>query len=181
MHLTQSLLTAFRLAVDSIRAHKLRSFLTLLGVIIGVSSVVLVGAAINGLGIFAEESASKAFGSESYLIGQLVNAQRLTRKERLDKLRYNHRIRKEDLQYLRLTTGDQILYTPYEQRFADVKHESQTLETSAIIGVSATLPEIRDIVLVDGRFFTEQEERSSPRNSSTSWQPSTPLPSRRSK
>ncbi len=161
MHLTQSLLTAFRLAVDSIRAHKLRSFLTLLGVIIGVSSVVLVGAAINGLGIFAEESASKAFGSESYLIGQLVNAQRLTRKERLDKLRYNRRIRKEDLQYLRLTTGDEILYTPYEQRFADVKFESQTLETSAIIGVSATLPEIRDIVLVDGRFFTEQEERAS--------------------
>jgi putative ABC transport system permease protein len=161
MHLTQSLLTAFRLAVDSIRAHKLRSFLTLLGVIIGVSSVVLVGAAINGLGIFAEESASKAFGSESYLIGQLVNAQRLTRKERLDKLRYNRRIRKEDLQYLRLTTGDDILYTPYEQRFADVKFESQTLETSAILGVSATLPEIRDIVLVDGRFFTEQEERAS--------------------
>ena len=45
-HLT----TASRLAVDSIRAHKMRSFLTLLGVIIGVASVVLVGAAIEGLG-----------------------------------------------------------------------------------------------------------------------------------
>ena len=45
---------AFRLAVDSIRAHKLRSFLTLLGVIIGVASVILVGAAIEGLGVYAE-------------------------------------------------------------------------------------------------------------------------------
>jgi hypothetical protein len=35
---------AFRLAMDSIRAHKLRSFLTLLGVIIGVASVIMVGA-----------------------------------------------------------------------------------------------------------------------------------------
>jgi hypothetical protein len=37
-------LNAFRLAMDSIRAQKLRSFLTLLGVIIGVASVIMVGA-----------------------------------------------------------------------------------------------------------------------------------------
>ncbi len=46
---------AFGLALDSIRAHKLRSFLTLLGVIIGVASVIMVGAAISGLGVYAEE------------------------------------------------------------------------------------------------------------------------------
>jgi len=40
-------LNAFRLAMDSIRAQKLRSFLTLLGVIIGVASVIMVGAAIE--------------------------------------------------------------------------------------------------------------------------------------
>ncbi|MGA2268502.1 MAG: ABC transporter permease [Bryobacteraceae bacterium] len=39
---------AFRLAMDSIRAHKLRSFLTLLGVIIGVASVIMVGAVLVG-------------------------------------------------------------------------------------------------------------------------------------
>ncbi len=56
-------LNAFRLAMDSIRAHKLRSFLTLLGVIIGVASVIMVGAAIEGLGVYAEQSTAKAFGS----------------------------------------------------------------------------------------------------------------------
>lgn len=161
MHLYYSLTTAFKLAVDSIRAHKLRSFLTLLGVIIGVSSVVLVGAAINGLGQYAEQSAAKAFGSESYMIGQIVSTGRLTRKERLEKLRYNKAIRKEDLQYLRLTTGDEIIYSPYEQRFNDIKYENQTMEAAVILGVSATLPDIRDMTIVDGRFFTEQEERAS--------------------
>ncbi|MBK5290191.1 MAG: ABC transporter permease, partial [Acidobacteriia bacterium] len=39
--------TALGLAFDSILAHKLRSALTLLGVIIGVASVILVGAAIE--------------------------------------------------------------------------------------------------------------------------------------
>ena len=78
MHFLNSFLTALGLAVNSIRAHKLRSFLTLLGVIIGVASVVLVGAAINGMGAYAEDSVSKAFGSDSYLIGQMLSGGRLT-------------------------------------------------------------------------------------------------------
>ena len=52
--------TAAWLAIDSIRAHKLRSFLTLLGIIIGVASVILVGAAIDGLGAYAEQITAKA-------------------------------------------------------------------------------------------------------------------------
>jgi hypothetical protein len=39
----QQFQNAFLLAADSIRGHKLRSFLTLLGVIIGVPSVIMVG------------------------------------------------------------------------------------------------------------------------------------------
>ena len=72
---------AFLLAVESIRSHKLRSFLTLLGVIIGVASVMLVGAAISGLGVYAEESTAKAFGSNSFLVAQIASAGRMTRKE----------------------------------------------------------------------------------------------------
>ena len=68
------LAAALRLALDSIRSHKLRSFLTLLGVIIGVASVVLVGAAIEGLGAYAEESTAKVFGSNTYLIAQIASA-----------------------------------------------------------------------------------------------------------
>ena len=63
MHFLSNLATAISLALDSIRAHKLRSFLTLLGVIIGVASVILVGAAIDGSGVYAENITAKAFGS----------------------------------------------------------------------------------------------------------------------
>src|SRR5580693_8112613 len=83
--------SALGLAWDSIRAHKLRSFLTLLGVIIGVASVILVGSAIDGLGLYAEQSTAKAFGSESYLIGQVVSANSKT--EYFDKMRRNKPIR----------------------------------------------------------------------------------------
>jgi putative ABC transport system permease protein len=160
MHYYYSILTAFLLAVDSIRGHKLRSFLTLLGVIIGVSSVVLVGAAIDGLGSFAEATAAKAFGSESYLVAQIASTGRMTRKQFQAKLKYNRAIREDDLKYLRSSTGETIMYSPYQQKFVDVKANDQTLEACSMIGTSATLPDIRDIVVVDGRYFTDQEERS---------------------
>ena len=155
-----SLTTAMRLAVDSLRAHKLRSFLTLLGVIIGVASVVLVGAAIEGLGTYAETSTSKAFGTDSYLIAQIASAGRLSRKELSDKLRRNKRIRQEDLVYLRSVTGDQVLYSTFRQRSDDLKLNELAFENAVIIGASAALPEIRDVTVVEGRFFTESEEQS---------------------
>lgn len=76
--------TTLGLALDSIRSHRLRSFLTLLGVLIGVASVILVGAGIEGLGVTAEETTSKAFGTESYLVAQIANVGRLTPKQRAE-------------------------------------------------------------------------------------------------
>ena len=160
MRLLYDLSTAAGLAFASIRAHKLRSFLTLLGVIIGVCSVVIVGAAIDGLGNYAEQLTAKTLGSNSYQIGQLLQLGRISRKERYDKLKYNKRIRAEDYAYLKETTGDRILYSPYRVKSADVKYGTQILESVSMIGVAAAMSEIREIELTEGRFFTEQEERS---------------------
>jgi putative ABC transport system permease protein len=154
----QVFVTAVSLALDSIRAHKMRSFLTLLGVIIGVASVILVGAAIDGLGSYAEQSTSKIFGSESYMIGQVIETGRTTRKDRAEKLRTHKPIRKDELEWLRSTTGSQVLYSPYQVRVEDVKSDNNSFEAATILGVGANLPEIRDLTLVEGRFFTEQEE-----------------------
>jgi putative ABC transport system permease protein len=152
--------SAFGLAMDSIRAHKLRSFLTLLGVIIGVASVILVGAAIEGLGVYAERSTAKAFGSESFLVAQIAATGRLSRRELFDKLKRNKPIRIEDARYLESLNGDDILYSPYRQKVADVKRDNQTCEDTSIVGVAASMATIRDIGVVDGRFFTDQEDRS---------------------
>src|SRR5208283_1652260 len=151
--------TAVWLALDSIRVHKLRSFLTLLGIIIGVASVILVGAAIDGLGAYANQITSKAFGTNSFLVAQIASVGRLTRKQIIEKQKRNKRIRPEDVAYLRSVTGDQVLYASYQQRIADVKAENQTYEDANIIGASSSLPDIRDVPIVDGRFFTETEEQ----------------------
>src|ERR1700729_383432 len=98
---------ALGLAWDSIRAHKLRSFLTLLGVIVGVASVILVGAAIDGLGVYAEQITAKAFGTNSCMVAQIASVGRLTGRQLADKQKYNKRLRVDDLRYLRATTGEE--------------------------------------------------------------------------
>ncbi len=150
---------AASLALNSIRAHKLRSFLTLLGIIIGVASVIIVGAAIDGLGAYTENITQKAFGSDSFLVAQLASVSRLSQRELVEKQKYNKRIRTPDLAYLRDTTGDEIVYSPYQQHSDDVKAENKTFEGSNILGVSYTLPEMRDIPVQQGRFFSRTEEQ----------------------
>ena len=54
---------AFQIAVKSIFEHKLRAFLTLIGIIIGVASVVVVGASISGLNSYVTEKIGKVLGT----------------------------------------------------------------------------------------------------------------------
>ncbi len=153
------LFTAMGLAFDSIRAHKLRSFLTLLGVIVGVASVILVGAAIDGLGLYAQQITAKAFGNDSFVVAQIASVGRLTGRQLAEKQKYNKRMRVDDLRFLRATMGDEILYSSYQQRVEDVKAENQTYEAANVIGVSSDMPVIRDIPLATGRFFAAMEEQ----------------------
>jgi putative ABC transport system permease protein len=152
--------SAFGLAADSLRGHKLRSFLTLLGVIIGVASVIMVGAAIAGLGVYAEQSTAKAFGSESFMVAQIAATGRLSRRQYFDKIRRNKAIHNSDAHFLESLNGDRVLYSPYRNHASDVKHGNVTCEQTTILGAAADLAGIRDIGVVDGRFFTQQEDRS---------------------
>jgi hypothetical protein len=89
----------------------------------------------------------------------------MTRKQFVEKQKRNKRIRPEEVAYLREVTGDQIMYSPYQQRREDVKApgqnggENRVYEAASIIGCSAVLPEMRDVPVASGRFFTETEER----------------------
>ena len=59
--LRYQLASAIGLAWDSLVAHKLGTFLTLLGIMIGVASVILVGSAIDGLGLYARAEHGQGF------------------------------------------------------------------------------------------------------------------------
>ena len=62
---------ALRIALQSIFAHKLRAFLTLIGIIIGVASVTTVGASISGLNTYVVDKVAKILGSNHFMTGGL--------------------------------------------------------------------------------------------------------------
>lgn len=149
--------SAIGLASDSLRSHRLRTFLTLLGVMIGVASVILVGSAIDGLGLYADESVSKAFGSESFVLQQVTNAR--TRTEYFNKLRYNRELKLADEHYLEQMNGDNTIYSAFRQSILDTKRDNLTSEDTVITGTAADIAEIRDMVVTEGRFFSRTEEQ----------------------
>src|SRR6059058_856799 len=67
-----SLLAGIRLALDTVRAHKLRAFLTVLGVIIGTGTVIGVGSIITGLD-GAITSYVKNFGPNMIMVTKTNN------------------------------------------------------------------------------------------------------------
>jgi len=152
------LTSAIGLASASLRAHRLRTFLTLLGVMIGVASVILVGSAIDGLGLYADESVSKAFGSESFVLQQI--GQIKSRRELFDKLKYNHQLKLADERYLEQINNENTIYSAYRNSTIDTKRQDLTSEDTTIIGAAADLADIRDMDMTEGRFFSRTEEQS---------------------
>src|SRR5512138_691282 len=63
---------AFCIATDSIWTHKLRSVLTLVGIIIAIASVVTVGGAIEGMGAFVWKQLSSTFASNTFFVARIA-------------------------------------------------------------------------------------------------------------
>src|SRR3954470_1290384 len=91
---------AARIALQSILAHKLRAFLTLIGIIIGVASVVVVGAAISGLNTYVVEKVTKMLGANHFMIARIASSGELSEEDMERMNRRNKRLRGEDLSYL---------------------------------------------------------------------------------
>src|SRR5712664_610943 len=92
---------ALRIAVQSIFAHKLRAFLTLIGIIIGVASVVTVGASISGLNTYVVDKVAKILGSNHFMIARIAANGRLSDEDFERMNRRNKRINWDDYEWVR--------------------------------------------------------------------------------
>src|SRR5213075_291506 len=92
---------ALKIAIQSIFAHKLRAFLTLIGIIIGVASVVTVGASISGLNTYVIEKITKVLGSNHFMIARMAFSGHMD-DEQFERInRRNKRINWDDYEWVR--------------------------------------------------------------------------------
>ena len=154
----------FGMALDSLRTHKLRSFLTLLGIMIGVMTVIGMVSIIQGLNkSFIQELESA--GSDLILVEKYepIQMRELTEEERKRKdLTYDDAMALE--REATLVKAVAVSLTPNVFGTTEIKYQNNKSDSSFIIGVNENYPVVYSIELLKGgRFFTEYETRHNSR------------------
>jgi putative ABC transport system permease protein len=142
-----------RVAWRAIAAHKLRSFLTLLGVIIGVMTVVAVVAVISGMNNYV---ATKLFTVSPDVYAVTRFGIITSRDEFLQALK-RKRIEKREIEEMTRLSRTAEMVGMLSSLQQPVKREGQRDPDVNILGVTANVAELRNLDLEAGRFFTENE------------------------
>src|SRR5262249_13426941 len=151
---------AFRIALQAIGSHKLRAFLTLIGVIIGVASVILVGASISGLNTYVIDRVSRVLGVNHFMIARMANVGPLREEEWGKRNKRNKRLSLEDYEWVLANCSLCQEVGASADRSVDLKENGEELYGTDINGVTANIAEIEDKTIDDGRFIRPSEVES---------------------
>jgi putative ABC transport system permease protein len=151
------------LALDTLRTHKFRSFLTVLGVLIGTTTVITVASIIAGLDRQLVEMAEQ-FGTQTLWIYKLQFGARfrLTKEERMRKpLSYEDAMAiKEQCPAVEEVSAALIreLNDFGGLPPSTVRYKGHDMSDAQFMGVTANHLKIANAPLADGRFFTDADD-----------------------
>lgn len=148
LEVKEGLLIAFR----AIRANKMRSVLTTLGIVIGIVSVTLMATAIEGVDRAFENSAS-AFGSK------VLYVQKFPWVSDDDWTKYRNRkdLKAEYADYVRDHATQVTAVAPAATTVRDVRYGSRVMLSAFVTGTTHEYPEASGTTIEDGRFFSQEE------------------------
>jgi putative ABC transport system permease protein len=157
------LIETLKLALAAIWAHRLRSVLTLLGMIIGVAAVVIVYSAIQGFNRYIDEKIA-GIGAKSYSITRFSFDDFKDQDTIAAAQRRNKELDFDDFEFLRtrLTLTDKLAAGARPES-AQIKRGNEVLEGISVDGEQAGLGEIEQVDVEDGRFFTDLEDSTATR------------------
>lgn len=154
---------AFKIALSSILEQKLRAFLTLIGIIIGVAAVVVVGASISGLKTYVIEGITKVLGSNHFMITRMASMEQLSGEEWERRNRLYKDVTWQEYEYV-LENCRLCSYVGAQMsNGADLKEGIIEMPSVRVIGVTSSMYEIEDKTMTEGRFFSKEEVQNSTR------------------
>ena len=143
-----------RLALDSLRAHKLRSFLTLLGVILAVTTLVAVMSVVAGLNFYVADRIAN-LGANVFVVDRFGI---ITSEDAWVKAQKRPLLTVEEFNRLRETMRTANAVAAIEGTTMDVRSGNQLLENTNVLGVTPNYPEVRNMNLAAGRMISEADE-----------------------
>ena len=150
-----------KMALETLRANKLRSGLTILGIVIGVTSVIAISSIINGLSNRVTDFVG-SLGSNVFwvfhipVIGVRPTTEQLTRK----KLTLEDVIALRTLPHVVAADGGKQ-YVKSQFRVGDVSVKYNGKKTAGVILQSSTaqVAVVNDFTMLEGRFYTDGEDQ----------------------
>lgn len=139
-----SFIENFKIALDSIRSNKLRSLLTMLGIIIGISSVITI--------------VSLGQGGQSTITGEFEKIGSTSVSIRVDAQKANKSdyITMEDINQIRNKLSSVKYITPMLQKQGVITSNKES-KRAYITGGNEELQYVRNLEVIYGRFFNERE------------------------
>jgi putative ABC transport system permease protein len=155
------LLEALHLALREIASHKLRSFFTLLGIIVSVGFLVAVVAIIQGMNAYVRENIAGAIvGRNAFQIRRTPISVGFIDDQEYDRLQRRPRIRAEDVAFVERAIPNAqaiALQSGWPTPQADVKWRNRTVGDAAVFGVTAPFQTVQDYEMAAGEAMTDLE------------------------
>ena len=150
------------MALDTLRANKLRSSLTILGIVIGVMTVITISSVVNGLnqsvtGLVESLGSNVLFVFRFPAFTGRPTTEMLTRKQ----LTYDDSVAMQALPHV-VAVSPALQYTdnnaPGRAGVTAIKGNGKTMQNTILTGVVPEQEQVNDLNLLQGRFFTEEDD-----------------------
>jgi len=157
-HLSASFWEATRIAVDSLRKNKLRTFLTLLGIILATTTLIAVTALIHGMNLYIAEKVSN-MGSDGFRVVRMAWFGPWDPKKFMEMQKRNPQIRPDEYEFVkdRATLVKEV--GMMASRNARVSYKGDSVLGVDIEGVTDNIPAINNVQIESGRGITYEEVR----------------------
>jgi putative ABC transport system permease protein len=149
-----------RMALDTLRANKLRSGLTILGIVIGVATVIAISSVINGVNNRVQDIASQ-FGTNVLwvfrwdFIGIRPTAEMLARKQ----FTLDDAVAAQNLPHvIGVNAGRQYANWNLGVGYVAIQYKDKKVQNTTLEGDLPTFATVSDVKLIEGRPFTDDEE-----------------------
>jgi ABC-type antimicrobial peptide transport system, permease component len=148
---------AFWIALKSILEHKLRAFLTLIGIIIGVASVVVVGASISGLNSYVTDKVSKVLGVNHFMMTRMAFSGQMSDElfERMN--RRNKKVTLDEYEYIKTHCANCLEVGAEMSAGTDLNENGVEMPSVRVLGVTANMIDIEEKEISLGRFISPDE------------------------
>src|SRR4051795_8189564 len=144
------------LALDSIRAHKLRAALTVLGLTMGVATLITVMTLVQGANLYVEQKIAN-LGTNVFRIGRIPFA--VTDFVALTKAQRNRFLYPDDVQALGDLCGPCQWVGASLNSTTSLRYQDRSLDDASIYGHTPSMATIDTRTVQLGRYFTEVEDR----------------------